>query len=165
MFGGQGNDAAGNYGDLNDFWKFDGTYWTWMGGSTLIDDVGHQGTKGVPAAENIPSARLSGVFWKDSQGRFWLWGGGAADNLGVWHPANDLWVFDGQNWAWTGGGESADLVGTYGTKGVESFTNIMPGRLRVQAWVDSSDNIWIFGGWDNRIGGNDYYNDFWKGSR
>src|SRR5690242_19648523 len=35
LFGGQGYDATGSVvGFLNDLWKFDGTNWTWMAGSS-----------------------------------------------------------------------------------------------------------------------------------
>src|SRR5712692_9429548 len=37
VFGGNGQDATGVYGELNDLWKFDGTQWTWMSGATARD--------------------------------------------------------------------------------------------------------------------------------
>src|SRR5260370_31459256 len=39
--------GAGTQGDLNDLWKFDGTNWTWVSGSDLINQPGVFGTKGV----------------------------------------------------------------------------------------------------------------------
>ena len=39
---------------LNDLWKFDGSQWTWMGGSRNASQNGVYGTKGVAASTNMP---------------------------------------------------------------------------------------------------------------
>ena len=36
---------------------------------------GNYGTKGVPAAANVPVARESGISWTDDSGNLWLFGG------------------------------------------------------------------------------------------
>jgi len=46
LFGGNGVDAIVGY--LNDLWKFDGTNWTWVKGSTNGNAGGVYGTQGVP---------------------------------------------------------------------------------------------------------------------
>jgi N-acetylneuraminic acid mutarotase len=37
LFGGIGYAASGSHGYLNDLWKFDGTNWTWVSGSNVVD--------------------------------------------------------------------------------------------------------------------------------
>ncbi len=49
--------------------------WTWMSGSDIIDQSGTYGTKGTPAAANIPGARSASISWVDTDGDFWLFGG------------------------------------------------------------------------------------------
>lgn len=46
-------------GSLNDLWMFNATsrLWTWLAGSTGINQVGTYGTSGVAAADNVPGAR------------------------------------------------------------------------------------------------------------
>ena len=84
LFGGNGVDAAGTYGGLNDLWEFaPGTKkWTWIGGSSILENLeGHfgesgvYGTLGTPAPANVPGGRTGAVSWTDSQGNFWLFGG------------------------------------------------------------------------------------------
>jgi N-acetylneuraminic acid mutarotase len=77
LFGGFGFDANSQLDDLNDLWMFNPStnQWAWMGGSNLIDGVGLSGTKGTPAAGNIPWARDGAASWIDAKGNFWLFGG------------------------------------------------------------------------------------------
>ena len=62
-------------GELNDLWKFDGKYWTWISGSNDTDQDGNYGQKGVAAATNIPGARVGAVSWIDIINNLWLFGG------------------------------------------------------------------------------------------
>jgi hypothetical protein len=56
IFGGTGYGATTGPGALNDFWRceLDIQTWTWLGGSNGINADGVYGTKGTPAATNIP---------------------------------------------------------------------------------------------------------------
>jgi hypothetical protein len=98
LFGGEGDDAKGNLGSLNDLWKFDptlGTYgeWTWMGGSSTANQYGVYGTLGTAASTNIPGARGSAVSWSDASGNLWLFGGEGFDSTGTEGTLNDLWEY------------------------------------------------------------------------
>ena len=77
LFGGSGEGSSGQYGWLNDLWKYDTTSheWTWVSGSDLCFQAGSYGTKGVAAPSNVPGSRLGAVSWLDSRGRLWLFGG------------------------------------------------------------------------------------------
>src|SRR5208283_4669237 len=75
LFGGQGRDVEGFWGDLNNMWEFipSKNEWAWMGGITTINlptgvPPGVYGTLGTPAAGNIPSGRGNSTTWSDSNG-------------------------------------------------------------------------------------------------
>ena len=44
--------------------------WTWMSGSDIAEQPGIYGTKGMPAADNVPGARYESVAWTDQHRRF-----------------------------------------------------------------------------------------------
>ena len=48
--------------------------WTWVSGSDTINQAGTYGTKGTPAASNIPGGRPRSISWIDLGGNFWLFG-------------------------------------------------------------------------------------------
>ncbi len=163
LFGGQGNDSAGNWGHLNDLWKFDGTNWTWVSGSNVAYQAGTYGTKGTAASGNVPGARDFAVSWTDAGGNFWLFGGNGLDSAGNWDDLNDLWKFDGTNWTWVSGSNVANQTGTYGTKGTAASGNVPGAREAAVSWIDAGGNFWLFGGQGYDSAGNqDNLNDLWK---
>jgi N-acetylneuraminic acid mutarotase len=91
LFGGAGSDSNSATGSLNDLWKFDGTNWTWVFGSDTDWQIGTYGTKGNPAAGNVPGARNSGMPFVDLSGRICLFGGVGFDGSGNFGSLNDLW--------------------------------------------------------------------------
>jgi N-acetylneuraminic acid mutarotase len=95
LFGGDGNDAVNHQAFQNDLWQFDPVSgeWVWVGGSDQLAQMGAYGTKGVADPLNIPGARYAGEYKADAQGRFWLFGGVAADSAGQGGHMNDLWHF------------------------------------------------------------------------
>ncbi len=85
LFGGGGEDSAGNSGSLNDLWEFTPSTneWAWMGGTNTIPSnyqvPGVYGTLGTAAAGNLPGGRGRGGSWTDSGGNLWLFGGSGYD--------------------------------------------------------------------------------------
>jgi hypothetical protein len=76
MFGGNGPTAiVSAIGHLNDLWKFDGLYWTWLSGTNQAEQKGIYGTKGEPSQSNVPGGRSNLVSWVDNEGSFWIFGG------------------------------------------------------------------------------------------
>ena len=59
---------------------------------------------------------------------------------------NDLWKFNGLNWTWISGSNSTYQHGIYGTKGIGSISNIPGARSGSISWIDSNNNLWLFGG-------------------
>ncbi|MBK7666877.1 MAG: T9SS type A sorting domain-containing protein [Sphingobacteriaceae bacterium] len=51
-----------------------------------------------------------------------------------------------QNWTWVKGNNNLNNTGTYGTIGVSSISNFPGSRTNSAKWIDSSGNLWLFGG-------------------
>lgn len=170
LFGGLGFAASGPYGALNDLWRFNPTAktWTWMSGSSTLGSYGGQfgvyGTLGVAATSNAPGGRVSASSWIDSGGNLWLFGGDGYDSNGENGYLNDLWEFSPTNteWTWVSGssseGANGGQPGVYGTLGLAASTNVPGGRQESVNWIDSSGNLWLFGG----IGTSGNFNDLWE---
>ena len=176
LFGGTGIDAAGNGGLLNDLWKFDGTNWTWVSGSNIVNQSGTRATRGTPNPANTPGSRQNGAGGVDNNGNIWIFGGeGYFDTTQIIGPAstgdalNDLWKFDGYNWTWMAGSNTIDQISNYGIKGSPSTNNSPGARSQPLSWKDNAGNFWLWGGY-GKIFGSDriftkhygYLNDLWK---
>lgn len=177
LFGGQGSDASGNFGWLNDLWTFSPATkeWAWIGGNNVINQSGVYGTKGQAAATNIPGGRQGGVSFLDRSGNLWLFGGVGYDADGNWTYLNDLWKFNpstGQ-WTWVSGssvfqnladpGTIYGQIGTYGRLGIPAPDNLPGTRVTGAGWADSNGHLWVFGGWGfDWKGFLGYLNDFWE---
>jgi PKD repeat protein len=154
LLGGYHNAAS--YGDL---WKYDRitNEWTWMRGTTIPDDVGNFGTRGIPAISNLPPARSYGAAtWTDNNGDLWVFGG--TGNGG----RNDLWRYNIATniWTWMKGDSINNQPGVYGTQGVPDTTNKPGARWETSAtWTDAANDLWLFGGL--RAAAN-AFNDLWR---
>jgi len=164
LFGGEGFDSVGNEADLNDLWKYSAGEWTWMGGSSVANQNGTYGTLGVADASNVPGARDSTVVWKDPSGSIWLFGGLGYDaSSTIVGSLNDLWKYSGGQWTWMGGSNVQGQKGIYGTRGIAASTNIPGARIYPYNWIDSSGDLWLFGGVGYDSNGLDsVLNDLWK---
>ena len=162
LFGGIGYDSTGFQGWLNDLWKFNPTTqtWTWMSGSDLGDSPGSYGTPGVAAVGDTPGTTSWASTWIDSSGNFWLFGGYGAGSVDAGASFDDLWEYNPTTgeWTWVNGTSHDNTVAVYGTQGVCAPANVPGSRSGAASWMDSSGNLWLFGGvdpWAN------YLNDLW----
>jgi N-acetylneuraminic acid mutarotase len=160
LFGGVGYPASGGSGDLNDLWKFDGTNWTWVTGSSVANAFGTYGTVGVPGGQ--PGGRRDYAAWCDSAGVFWIFGGRGYAGSGSFTYLSDLWKYDGTNWTWLSGPNVGGWLGTYGTKGVPASGNLPGARYGAMTWRDAAGNLWLFGGYGYAASAMGYLNDLWK---
>jgi len=147
--------------------------WTWMGGSSTLGASGGQpglyGTLGVPPAGNTPGGRDGAASWTGNTGQLWLLGGRGYDVNGTLGYLNDLWEFNPSNneWTWVSGsntvGGHGGQPGVYGTLGQPAAGNTPGSRNGAATWIDSSGNLWLFGGWTydyESIAGE--LNDLWE---
>jgi N-acetylneuraminic acid mutarotase len=167
LFGGVGYDVNGAGGWLNDLWEFDPStnQWTWMGGSSTVNQSGVYGTLGTPATGNIPGSRYGDVTWTDISGNRWFFGGGGYDANGNVGLLNDLWEFNPSTnqWAWMGGSSTVNQSGVYGTPGTPAAGNVPGGNEWATTWTDSGGHLWLFGGNGYDANGNGgYLNDLWE---
>jgi hypothetical protein len=146
-----GGEAAGN---LSDLWRWDGSNWTWMGGSSSTNQFGVYGTPGMADAGNRPGGRTGMAVWRDLAGAFWVFGGSGYGESGAVGDLNDLWRFDGQSWTWMKGPKTPNQSGSYGVLRLPASTNLPPCRSEAASWMDAAGDTWLFGG--SRLG------DVWK---
>jgi len=150
LFGGAGADSTGTLGPLNDLWEYSSGEWTWMGGSTLEGQIGIYGTEGAASADNMPGGRTNAITWTDASGNLWLFGGDGngiqCEETGPPCELNDLWKYSNGEWTWESGSNIVNQSGAYGTPGMASAANAPGGRDTSVGWIDSSGNLWLFGG-------------------
>ena len=138
--------------------------WGWISGSNESGAFGVYGTKGIAAGVNIPGARAISVSWTDSKGSLWLFGGDG-NSASASGDLNDLWQFNPttNQWTWVSGESSINNYGVYGVKGVAANGNEPGSRYGGVSWVDSNNNLWLFGGYGYaRDGAPGTLNDLWQ---
>jgi N-acetylneuraminic acid mutarotase len=135
---------------FNDLWQYNPSTgnWTWVSGTNTGNPAGVYGTKGVASATNAPGGRESAATWTDSAGNLWLFGGFGLDSVFGEGVLNDLWKFSPSTgmWTWVAGSDRQLAVGSYGTLGTASASNIPGSRTGAVAWTDSAGGFWLFGG-------------------
>lgn len=170
MFGGRGLDSTATFGDLSDLWMFDGTDWTWVGGSNTVGNADNYSSA-------APGDRRGAMSWVDASGDLWMFGGFRDSTLVASGFLNDLWKYNiaTNTWTWVWGGNALDQagnrldqVGVYGTKGSSTpvaagIPNVPGGRAMGGYWIDTVGNFWIFGGVGlDSTGSQGNLNDMWK---
>lgn len=151
LFGGLGWGAT-TTGNLADLWRFDGTNWIYVRG-VAPNREGEYFSKGSPNPLAFPGGRRDATMWVDDSGDVWLFGGYGSGDTGFvpgvgqeYGLVNDLWRFDGTDWAWMAGTPDLNRPGIYGTQGVPDPANTPGARLGAVGWVDGDGNLWLYGG-------------------
>jgi hypothetical protein len=169
LFGGAGYGPTGPtqtpaVSALNDIWEYipSARTWTFWGGQAYAN----YGTQGQPSATNQPGFRGLGTTWVDSSGVLWLYGGYGYDTLNL-NFLGDLWSYNTSTnlWTWVGGSQFALPLSLPdpGVLGTPSATTTPGNRVGANAWVDSSGNAWLFGGYSKVLPGYLFEtNDLWE---
>ena len=123
LFGGEGYASVAPVGHLNDLWRFDGTSWTWVSGSSSSNEDGVYSSPPL-----VPGARQGSATWIDGNGDLWLFGGNGRDAFGSTGLLADLWKFDGTDWTYESGSDTAGASGDYGEFRISSPTNLPGAR-------------------------------------
>ena len=166
LFGGFGLDSADDDGILNDLWRYDpdNNTWTWVSGSDRDAEESEYGTQRIPAADNVPGARLGSIAWTDSTGDLWLFGGYGFDERNLYY-LSDLWRYDPDNatWTWMSGPDKVGKSGKYGAQGMIADNSVPGARYDGIAWMDLAGDLWLFGGYGlANSGRGDNLNDLWR---
>lgn len=155
--------------------------WTWIDGNNTANQYGAYAATVVPPVNpytNTPGGRDSGGSWVDSTNNLWLFGGQGYELTGKSPPdtfglLNDLWVcplaagVDQCQWtlvtAPATNAETINVSGAYGTRGTAASSNLPGGRWGAVTWIDTSGNLWLFGGegYDS-VGKPGLLNDLWS---
>lgn len=159
LFGGQGKDASGVSGNLNDLWFYNPSTneWTWINGTSTANPLGSIDSICVSSSNNLPSGRMENrATWKDTCNNFIMFGGFNSNGF-----YNDLWSYNIllDKWTWISGDSLPNQSGVYGTIMVSSPLNKPCSRWGSIGWKDQLGNFWMFGG---NLNGTLYYNDMWK---
>jgi len=167
LFGGDGLDATGTRGELDDLWAYNTSngIWAWVAGSSTVGaTAGSYGTRGVAAAGNKPGARHGASTWSDASGLLWLFGGVGYDSAGVRGTLGDLWSYSpvSGEWTWVAGAQLAGAAGVYGVAGTAAATNAPGARQGANAFVRADGKTWLFGGAGfDSAGSQGNLNDLW----
>ncbi len=167
LFGGYGYDGSGDWGCLNDLWKYDRAtnQWAWMKGSNGNTQSGIYGIRGTAAVANTPGGRYGSVSWTDAAGALWLFGGNGYDKNNNQGALNDLWKYDPVtgNWTWMKGSDTINQTGIYGMLGTAAAGNTPGARIWSASWTDAAGALWLFGGSGlDGEGSDEKLNDLWK---
>ena len=129
-----------------DLWKWDGKYWTWVGGDSIAKSSPYYGVKGVPAASNTPGG-LQNATCAYRDGKLFLFGGIGIDKDGDTGYLNNLWSWDGTTWTWLSGDAEVYATGVLGIKGQISLGAHPGSRYQSSSIIDEDGNFWLYGGY------------------
>ncbi len=163
LFGGYAGASGGQPDALNDLWEYSAGQWTWVAGSSTVNQTGVY----TPMAP-VPGSRWSSAAWTDSSGNLWLFGGQGYDSTSN-GSLSDLWEFTGGSWVWVKGPSSVGQAGIYGIQANPAVyphvTSNPGGRWGAGYWTDPYGQLWMFGGdgFDSAgTNGNNLMNDLWR---
>jgi N-acetylneuraminic acid mutarotase len=136
----------------------------WISGANSINQTASPGTLGVTQSSNLPGGRHISLSWTDASNNFYAFGGYGTLSSGANARLNDIWKWNGSNWTWIwGSANSGNILGTYGTKGVASASNVIGSRSDgLLKWVNNG-NLYVMGGYGYPSSGGEWLlNDLWK---
>lgn len=160
LFGGSKSTSS-----QNDVWQYNTStkMWTWVSGTNLVNDKGTTNPYCKPNAGDAPASRFENQTAQSNSQctkAFWTFGGTSIHGY-----FNDLWLFNTENYEWTKvkGGVGAPPASSYGVKGVEAASNLIPGKMGCCVWTDKIGVLYVFGGYGyDSKNVFDLSNDLWK---
>jgi N-acetylneuraminic acid mutarotase len=168
LLGGMGFATSSFFGTFDDLWRYtiSTNQWTWMNGTSGIDQIGSFGIQGLPTSWNWPGSRNLGMTWIDNSGNLYLFSGRCVGTAGYLDSFSDLWQYKTatNEWIWIKG-TNIPTYGTYGAMGVPAPANIPGSRRSGMTWTDNANNLWLFGGYGYDSGltiPEGFLNDVWK---
>ncbi|MGB0431027.1 MAG: choice-of-anchor D domain-containing protein, partial [Bacteroidia bacterium] len=163
LFGGLGYYDTATEGYLNDLWKWDGSNWSWEGGNNAINTKANYGTQGQASASSWPRSASESNYWLDNDGNFWLFGGRGTDDNNNTGDLNDLWVWNGSQWAYMDGDKTRSSRGDFNSIGNATSSTEPSARRKGTQWVDENGDLYLFGGrGKDGNGATSWLSDLWK---
>ena len=163
LFGGQFGAASSTF-YKNDLWSYNlsTNNWAWESGTSLRNDMGNYGIKGVANASNVPSSRATYTRWQDGYNNFYLFAGGRVDVTGA---HNDVWKYSHSSklWTWISGTNIMDNQGTINPYCDPDNSDIPASRIENQTAQTNSactKAFWSFGGFSD-MSAKVWFNDLW----
>ncbi|MBM3381678.1 MAG: hypothetical protein FJY29_04475 [Betaproteobacteria bacterium] len=141
LYGGEGDDSKKP--TLNELWKWSGTQWTKVFASN----------EDACEARTQPNPRRSPSIWVDAKGQFFLFGGISFCTVRDYTMrvvSNDLWQWNGKSWVLLSGIPNSSRPSRFGRRGHASSLNYPPERYGASSWLDSENNLFLFGGSKNK---------------
>jgi Galactose oxidase, central domain/Bacterial Ig domain len=140
---------------MSDLWRYNPKTKKW----TYFGDNG--------GSSNKPNARYRARAWMDESNNFWMYAGAIDDDNTFSY--NDLWKYNTttNEWTFISGNKNSYYCkdcpngvypATAGTGGTQYFPRA---RSDYAYWKDNTGNIWIYGGYVESHGA-DEYGDLWK---
>lgn len=156
MFGGYSTGWVSNASSLLWSYNYQNNNFTFRKGWLYHDFNGYNKGINVESYRNVPGAVRLSSMWSSTNKNLYAFGGADASNK----HKNDLWKFNSltNNWTKISNG-TLNGEGNFGTKGIESATNIPPALVHTTTWSDSSGNLFLFGG---KMSNGNEYNTVWK---
>jgi Kelch motif/Galactose oxidase, central domain len=158
LFGGYGLTYSQGFTppavELNDMWEYTGTQNYFGSYSNCWNNV----IAADPLAD--PAPRSGSVAWTQPGvgGDLFLFGG--EDHFSNFY--NDIWRFSTSSKTWALVRGAANQTGVYGTEGVAAAGNTPGSRWGATGRLDSSGNLWLFGGFGyDSTGTLGLLNDLW----
>lgn len=163
LYGGEGINAQGAPALFSHLWFFDTQLqeWTWLGGSCSGTAVFGKAT--ANRASLSPGHLYGAAAWWSEQGLFLF--GGYRDSLKL-EVSNNLWHWDGQNWAWLKGAQNQSghaLAARQSGLNHFSLSSLPSARSLAASW-ESDGYFYLFGGQGFEAGGqtNAHLADTWE---
>jgi hypothetical protein len=137
----------------NDVFKFVlNVGWFWVSGTNGTGSAeGFATSKGVPSTSFYPPCydRPSLTQLRSDPDVVFLFGGyGGTYGVGTALSTGAMWKFNSSSleWTWVSGNLTLDHDGNYGPKNVWSTEYYPASREGAMTWLDSEENIWLYGG-------------------
>ncbi len=130
--------------------------WTLVKGADSSSAPAVYGKEGKPSHSNTPGPRTNPLTWVDAHNNLWMFGGGVD---GEFDYKGDLWKYSphSKEWTWISGSDTNNSYGNYSVKGIPSDSVMPANRSAGVSWTDSAGNLWLFGGVQTFVAGDDVW--------
>jgi len=163
MYGGQGI-SSGGFGYLDQLWYYEASsgHWAMLSGSTTAKDVlATYGEATDNDASVSPGNLRSAMMWSDGSDVYVF--GGVRWEGSSYLRNNNLWHWDGNEWAWLKGGKNnsyTSMIESAGSEFDASF-EYLPSAKESSVYWSNGNSFYLFGGLSLASGSSQRMSDLW----